>query len=286
MNRRLLLNLVLLIAVAALIAVVYFEPGIEAPETPAALTTLDRAAVTRIRVERADDALELERRGEQWWVLGEPELPADPLQVDNLLRMTAATPRRSYATTELDLKQLGLDPAPVTVRFDDTAIAVGGTDPLEGLRYVQVGGRVALIPDEYHNTLQGKRTQLASRRLLPEGADVIALALPERRLRQRDDGGWDIDPPLEGISADAAQKLVQAWQHASALWVSAYTPAEGAAPVSVELADGTTIAFELRRGDRGVELARADLQLQYHLPEVTANSLLELERPAPDGGEE
>jgi len=286
MNRRLLLNLVLLIAVAALIAVVYFEPGIEAPETPAALTTLDRAAVTRIRVERADDALELERRGEQWWVLGEPELPADPLQVDNLLRMTAATPRRSYATTELDLKQLGLDPAPVTVRFDDTAIAVGGTDPLEGLRYVQVGGRVALIPDEYHNTLQGKRTQLASRRLLPEGADIIALALPERRLRQRDDGGWDIDPPLEGISADAAQKLVQAWQHASALWVSAYTAAEGATPVSVELADGTTIAFELRRSDRGVELARADLRLQYNLPEATANSLLELERPAPDGGEE
>ena len=176
MNRRLLLNLVLLIAVAALIAVVYFEPGIEAPETPAALTTLDRAAVTRIRVERADDALELERRGEQWWVLGEPELPADPLQVDNLLRMTAATPRRSYATTELDLKQLGLDPAPVTVRFDDTAIAVGGTDPLEGLRYVQVGGRVALIPDEYHNTLQGKRTQLASRRLLGSGKREAARA--------------------------------------------------------------------------------------------------------------
>jgi len=286
MNRRLLLNLVLLVAVAALIAVVYFEPGIEAPETLPALTELDDDAVTRIRVERADDVLELERRGEQWWVLGEPELPADPLQVDNLLRMTAATPRRSYTAADLDLQQLGLDPAPITVRFDDTAIGVGGTDPLEGLRYVRVGERVALIPDEFYNTLQGQRTQLASRRLLPEGADITALTLPERRLHKRDDGGWDIDPPLEGISADAAPKLVQAWQHASALWVSAYTPAEDATPVSVELADGTTIAFELRRSERGVELARADLRLQYNLPEVTANSLLELERPAPDGGGE
>ncbi len=286
MSRRLLLNLLMLIAVLALIAVVYFEPGIEAPETPAALTALDDTTVTHIRIERAGDVLELERRDGRWWVLGAPELPADPLQVDNLLRMIAATPRRSYTAAEVDLKQLELDPAPVTVHFDDLAIKVGGTDPLEGLRYVQVGDRVALIPDNYQNTLQGKRAQLASRRLLPEGADIVALNLPERHLHKRDDGSWDIDPPLEGISADAVPQLLQAWQHASALWVSAYVPGEGTTPVNVELADGTTIAFELRRSDRGVELARADLRLQYNLPEATARSLLELERPAPDDGKE
>lgn len=278
MNTRLTLNLFLLIGVLALIAVVFYKPGIEAPKEVPPLTTLKRDQVSKIEIVRADGGVTLERKQNGWRIAGTIPLPADATQIDALLTLVETRPERSYTADTLDLAKLQLAPAQATARFDTTEIRFGDTDPLEGLRYVQIGKQVHLVMDSYQNILQGKRTQFASRRLLPDGANIVALELPKLKLTKQDQN-WTVEPAPEKLSADAPNKLMQAWGAASALWVREYQKA-ASQPVSITLADGQRIVFELRSGNGEYVLARPDLGVQYQLPEDMAKPLLELEPAA------
>lgn len=277
MNKRLLLNLLMLIGVLALIAVVIYKPGIDAPVESPPLTAVDAGQITRIDIARADHELSLERRSDGWWISGDPAVPADPIQVQALLRLLETRPMRSYPAKELDLEQLQLAPAQTTVRFDSTELRFGVTDPLDNLRYVQLDDQVHLIQDNYQHILQGRRTQLTSRKLLPEDAVINAIQLPDRRLTRQEGGGWSVEPAPAKLSADAAQILIQAWTNANALWVRDYQPAPGGKPVVIELSDGRQISFELHEAEGETLLARPDLGVQYQMPEESAKPLLELE---------
>lgn len=286
MNKRLLLNLLMLITVAALIAITFYKPGIETPEQNAPLTTLDSQQIGQIRITSRDHSLELERRDDAWWVTGEFPVPADQHQVDTLLRLASLEPERSYPAAELDPGQLHLEPAMASVHLDATELKFGATEPLGNLRYVQVRDRISLISDDYQNLLQGSRAQFASRKLLPEGADIVGISLPNLKLSRPEAGTWLIEPEPERISADAAPKLVEAWATASALWVRNYQPAEHGTPVSIDLADGQHLEFELRQDDRETVLARPDIGLEYNLAGYSAKTLFELEQPVDESAAE
>lgn len=278
MNKRLLLNLLMLIGVLVLIAVVVYKPGIETPPENPPLTTLDAGQITGMEIVRGeDDRLALERREDGWWIVGDPALPADPIQVNSLLRLLDTRPARSYPASELELAQLQLDPAQTILRLDATELRFGGTDPLDNLRYVQLGDQVHLIQDNYQHILRGGQAQFASRKLLPEGAVIAAIQLPEHRIDKQTGNGWSVEPAPEHLSADAAQKLIDAWTHASALWVRKLQEMPDTKPVIIELADGRQIRFELHQAEGETLLARPDLGLQYQLPEESAKPLLELE---------
>lgn len=276
MNKRLLLNLSLLIGVLALIAVVYFKPGIETPPALPPLTTLDSAQIKRIDIVRGKTTLTLERRADGWWIAGDKPVAADEVQVETLLGLAGAVPVRSYAVGELDPAKIGLATPETVLRLDATEFQFGATDPLQGLRYVRIGDRVHMIMDRYQNILQGQRTQLASRRLLPANADIVAVELPGLKLT-KNDKAWTVEPANDTLSADAPQKLIDAWKRASALWVRSYQKAASSKPVTVTLADGQKLVFELRQAEGETLLARPDLGLQYQLPEETAQPLLKLE---------
>lgn len=286
MNKRPLLNLLMLVTVGALIAITFYKPGIETPERNAPLTSLDSTQITHIRISHGDTSLELERRDVTWWVNGDIPVPADQHQVDTLLRLASLEPERSYPASDLDPAQLQLEPAMARLQLNDTELKFGATEPLGNLRYVQVGDRISLISDNYQNLLQGTRTQFASRKLLPDSADIIGITLPNLKLSKPEAGTWLIEPEPERISADAAPKLVEAWATASAMWVRDYQPSEHSRPVGIDLADGQHIKFELRQDDRETVLARPDIGLEYNLVGYSAKTLFELEQPAEESAVE
>lgn len=278
MNRN-LINLLLFAGVGILTWIAIQQPG-KPPEEPATqLTDLQRDTIEWIEVRRAENDLALERRGTQWWLTGTPELPADPTQVAMLLNLANARAERSYLANDLDLAQLGLAPAEINVRFNNIPIAIGGTAPLDNLRYVKTNGHVHLIQDTYQNILTGSRIQLVSRKLLPDNASILSIRLPALTLERDADGRWQATPEQDDLSADAINVLVQAWTQASALWVREYQPAPGSQSVAIELADGKLLNFELRLSEREAVFARKDLGLQYNLMTQNARELLELSNP-------
>jgi hypothetical protein len=283
MNSRLLLNLILLALVIGLGLVAWLRPGIEAEPPPEHLTTLDPDTVHSIEIVRGESHLRFTRRNRNWFISGEPELSADPLQMATLLRLVTADIARGYSADELDLAKLQLDSPPIIVSFDGSDVAIGGTEPLQNLRYVRFGNRVALITDSYQAMLMGSRTNFASRKLLPEGSSLESLRLADVSLQREGEKHWTLEPEQETIGADAIQRLVDAWTTAQALWVREYVQNDGNGKTVTVVLEGREepIVWHVIETDSGLSLARPDLGLRYEMGKGPAGEqLLTLQPPA------
>ncbi|MGD2073535.1 MAG: DUF4340 domain-containing protein [Gammaproteobacteria bacterium] len=279
MKSRWIINLVLILAVGALALVAWYEPGIDKAPEAQAITSLDRARINRVRIERAGrDALILSRSDARGWrIEHQPPLPADTLRVDALARLATQEPVRSYLAAELELSRLALDPPQATVLLNDTRLDFGGTEPLEGLRYVRAGARVYLIPDAYQHLIEAGFTGFVRRRLLPEEATVTALSLPGLALT-KSGPAWRVDPEQE-VSADRLQQLIDNWRQAVALSVSSLEAGAQGEPVTLSLADlSREMRFLIGAREPELVLIRPDLGLEYHMGDA-AGRLLKLPEP-------
>lgn len=284
------LNLALLVLLAVLVAVAYRTERDKEQEEARPLTGLEAQQVARIRVEPADGkAVSLARQEGTWRVVEPIAIAASESRVNELLALLQAHSESSYAAEQADLGELGLQPPRVVIAYGDKRVAIGERNPVDQRRYVQVGERVHLVSGHRYNLANADLGSYVARSLLPSGAAIQRLALPGITLT-RGDGGWQLQPERQGVSADAIQGLVDAWQGASALWVEAYEPdASSDRPrVEVALQGGKTLIFTVLKHDRNLVLARPDIGIRYHLPGGHKTRLLELgskQRPREQDGQ-
>jgi len=283
MISRTLLNIGLLALVIGLGLVAWWRPGIETEPPPEHLTGLDPATIGSIEIIREGSHLRFTRRDHNWFIGGNPELPADALQMNTLLGLLTADVAHGYNVDEFNLTKLQLDSPPIRVSFDGSEVAIGGTEPLQNLRYVRFADRVALIADRYQAMLMGSRINFASRKLLPEGSRIQSLDLGDVRLERDGNNHWKIEPEQEDVGANDIQRLLDAWTTAQALWVREYTPNESdhkTVTVALEGND-TPIIWQVIESENGLSLARPDLGLRYEMgPGSAGEQLLALQPQA------
>lgn len=230
-RNRTLLNLLLLAAAAMLGAALWLDRRTEPPPEP--LTPLSRDEITKVRVSRPGaPAIVLERAGTGWRLTSPVEGRAEDGEVRRILRLAETEVRREYPAGEIDPAEAGLDEPSHTVVFTDdgggrTRIALGDETPLESGRYVRVGDAVRLIPEPDIRALDAEFSDLVARELLPGDAELAKIELPDVTLTRTETGGWKVTPESADRGADAAQKTVDAWRNARALWVK---PASGSKP--------------------------------------------------------
>jgi hypothetical protein len=286
MSTRTLLNLVLLLAAIGLALLAYFKPGVKPAETPRPITTgLAPEAAGSITVERLNrDPLTFGKRDGRWFLLADTrELPAADFQVRALLRLLEATATRHYPAASLDLASLGLEPPQARVLLDGVEFRFGATDALENQRYVQAGETVYLVDDQYQHLLNADWTNFLSRQLLEGRGAITRLELPDMTLDYADDGRWRLDPEREGVSADALQTLVDAWQNAAALLARRYEDGATGETVTVHTRDSDEpLVLRIVSRTPDLVLARPDWGIQYQLPGSEADSLFTLPPPAPE----
>lgn len=284
MTSRLLLNLGLLVAAAVLLLVVVYRPGIAPDNGPQPLTGLASVdAVTGIRVERVGrEPLQFIKEASGWVLQqGDSRLPASESQLRSLLRLPLATSNTAYAASSLDLGQAGLEPAQVTVSFDDTVITLGKTSPLDNRRYARAGDNVLLVADNYPHLVNADWSNFVSRRLLPNGATITRLALPEVTVLRDDSGKWSLQPSPDGYHADDVTRLIENWQSASALYVKRYAGETGETIAITTASNDTPVNFLLLSQNPELVLASPAAGIQYHLPGSLADSLLSIANPDP-----
>lgn len=280
MKSRWIVNLLLLVAVAALTLVALYEPGIEQAPQAQTLTELDQEQIETIRIHRPPrDDLVLARHDRGDWVIeAHTVLPAARFQVNALLRLAGQKAVRSYPATELDLVRLALDPPRATVLLDATQVDFGATESLEGLRYVRVGDQVHLIPDIYQHLIDAGSTQFVRRRLLPEQASIKSLSLPAFSIT-KSNRDWVIEPQQD-VSADRIQQLIDNWQQASALSVRSADTTTAGERIEVVLEDpAQAVLFVIATREPDLVLLRPDLGLEYRMGELD-DGLLALPQPA------
>lgn len=281
MNSRLLLNLALVIVVAVLGLIAWLQPGLDKPAAPPRLTDLDPAAINRIRiVDRDGPTIVLARKDGRWRIEEPIQLPANGFRIDSLLRLTGEASYGQLEVAEIDLAELGLDTPRIRLYLNDREFAFGTTEPIDGRRYVRTGDIVHLITDRYFHIMTAGPTDLVNQHLLPADSRITEITTPDWRLARAEDK-WVLTPERPGLSADAANMVVDNWRQAQAVWIQPYEQSEAKGRIVVRLeGEEQPLQFDILAQEPELVLARPDAGVQYHLAEESARGLLEFREPA------
>lgn len=284
MSKRAVVNLALLVLVAVLAAVAYLQPGIEDDGQPERLTALTPAQVERLEIVRREGDRIALRRGESGWEIVRPiEVAANRFRVEPVLKIAQAESHARFTADEADLGQYGLASPSVTLRLNGLELRFGDSEPIDHRRYVMIGDTVHLIEDRYFYRTRSPLSTFVSLRLLPGGADPVAISLPEFSVERDPETHWRIAPARPGVSVDALNAFVERWRRAQAIEVTAYRgEAAGAGRVRIGL-EGDAGPVEFLLVEEGPEpvLARPDIGMSYHLAEAQGGRLLD--RPTEEG---
>lgn len=266
MKSRLIVNLLLLMGIVVLGLVARFEPGIETPAETPPITALKADDVRRIHINRpVRDDLVLVRQSAQHWMLERAvPLPADDFKLRALTRLVEERASRSYASADMDLAELRLDPPVASAIFNDVAIEFGSLEPINQLRYVRVRDRVYLIPDNYLPLLEAGFSQFVRPRLFDEEARIASIRVPGLRV-DHDGNAWSVEPQQD-VSSDVLQQFFDIWQDASSISIQPADPGQSGEVVEIRLR-GQAEPVELQIISRQPELvlSRPAWGIQYRM---------------------
>jgi hypothetical protein len=143
-------NLVVLAIVAVvLVAAVLWVGRREYLRDPPAVTSLDPDAVTRVELDIPPLPPQVfARRADGWWRIKPSEARADDARVQRLANLSA-TPVSRWMASAIDPAKVGLDHPSATLLVNGVRLEYGGLTAIDELRYVRVGGKIALVPRQY-----------------------------------------------------------------------------------------------------------------------------------------
>lgn len=259
-------NLALLILLAGLALFAFYETGKEPPGQPSTLTVIDPGKISQIRINHRDGDVISLVKGSQGWRLNQPiSVPANSGNVQRLLELARATSYAQLDVRGVDLAKFKLDSPDLYVELDGLELAFGGTEPLEGRRYVKVGQTVHLIDDRGYQNANIALAALVSPALLPAGFKQMEIKLPDATISRAEDGRWTVAPARADLSADVMQRLVDEWQRTEAHSVETYAPdGKALGEIVVRLEPAAELRFEIVAREPELILARRDIGMQYH----------------------
>ena len=278
MSRRLLVNLLLLALAGGLwwAATRLPAPGGKPPPRP--FSDIDPGAVRSIVIERpaGERLLEIGRRGTHWWITHPFTAPADRARVGRLLSITGEPAARIFSPEGVDLGQTGLAPPQAVLLLDGERIEFGASNPLNRHRYLRRGEAVYLCLDREYYLLASTAESWVDHALLPPGAAVSSLSLPNVRYNNRD-GEWTLG---DGSPAPEGRALLEAWRGTRARAVSRRSEVPPGEEVEIRLVQGERLRYRIVRSGGRLELCRPGSGLCYRLDPALESALL----PARKGG--
>ncbi len=228
------------------------------------ISSTDPAAITRLEIQTADEALRLERSSSGWSITSPIQWPANAINIERLLDILNSETDSRLAADELDLGQLGLQFPRAMIRLDDTQILFGDTNNIGERRYTLIGKEVFLLPDIHLPFISQGLVGLVDRRLLPRELRLNSLRLPDVELTHDDTGNWQTPEP-ESYPQDLIAQLIGNWQGLEAIRVARYNRA--ATPrqkLVARLEDGSSLEFFLMSIEPEIVIALPKIDLQYH----------------------
>ena len=143
------LGILAIIAIALIVAVLWIGRR-EYLRDPPTLTPLDPDAVTKIELDIPAIASQVfERRADGWWRVQPSEARADDARVQRLANLAATSVARWIPSSDITLSGIGLEHPSATLILNGVRLEYGALTAIDGLRYVRVGDKVALVPRQY-----------------------------------------------------------------------------------------------------------------------------------------
>ena len=280
MKPKLLLNLVLLVVLATLAGVAFFEPGKEEAKA-FHLTELDVDAINRFELTNPE-TLVFEKHDAHWWLASPIQAPANDIRIQQLLNIAKAESQAHYPVKPEDLTKYGLDKPQAVLKLGQLTLLFGGLEPIDMLRYVQIGQTLHLVSDDFSHHLLAKSTDYVDKKLLPEDSKIKELLMPGLTAKLGDKGQWSLEPPG---NAAAMSELANTWQSARAIEVKRHEGQPQGDSIHIVLTDGKSVDFVIIQREPDILLARPDWKLQYMVSAESGKRLLSLQNPTAEADE-
>jgi hypothetical protein len=236
------------------------------------ITSIKARDVNRIRIETADQTLELQRRGAQWQIESPVKWPANNVAVERVATITETQPHSQLPSSQIDLATLGLVIPKAAATLNDTTLLFGDTNPIGNRRYLLIGSQVYLVTDIHFALINQGLFGLIDQRLLPSSLQASRLKSLKFDLNN-EQGDWlNIDPESDQA---AINELINNWQTLPASKVSDYNPNQmPLSKVSATVTGEQAIEFYVLSISPEIIIARPDLGIQYHFPDHRYYGLL------------
>ena len=232
----------------------YFRPG-EEREPEIRITQLSRNQIDRVRVERPNSDIEMEKRNGNWHMLRPYQTRVDQLKIDRLLDIGTATASDQFPLE--NLSRFGLDAAPVRVTLNDEAFSFGSINDITNEQYLSGADSVFLIRTYFGYGIPVDATKLVSRKILGDDESPVAFDFGDWQARKTDKGGWSMlgEEPSKGegaLSADTLNECVAGGKWASRRSASPHEGSVRGKPIVVQFSNGDSATFRiLSRGVLG-----------------------------------
>ncbi|MBI2311877.1 MAG: DUF4340 domain-containing protein [Betaproteobacteria bacterium] len=273
MKSRILLNLALAAAVAALGLFAFLKPRPgTGPEYR--LSGLNPSEVTEFRVERAGlPALEIRKRSGRWTMTAPIPGRVELLKVQRVLDLTGATSRQRFAAD--DLQRFELAPPALVITLQGERFALGMRNPVSQEQYVGTRDGVFLVAPRFAAAVPARAEDWLSRQPLADPESPVAFEMPGFTIRSVD-GKWTVSPERSDLSQDDLNRWVQEWRSARAGAVERGPKTPQGESFTLRLKDDRAVPFRILRREPEVVLVRTDENLQYHFSRENGAPLLNL----------
>ena len=266
MKSRLLVNLVLLLALAGLGLYAYLRPN-KAPEPGIAVSQLKREQVQSIRVApRGSPAIELQKRGDQWYLQAPYATRADSFQVDRLLDLVTATSREKLA--HADLARFDLSPPRVTVTLNSESYAFGAVNEITNEQYLATADAVYLVAPHLGYGVPIEPAKLISPRLLGPAETPTAFDFGGWKAVKDADGKWHLSGALPNktpLSQDDLNRWADEWKLVTSLSAEPHRGPRARDAVTVSVTGGRSVRFEILAREPQFRLLRTDEGIRYQV---------------------
>ncbi len=281
MKKRWLLNLILLLVVASLVAFLYLRPksGAESATTYE-ISNYKMAEFNAISVEFPTKAPVTFEKVAGYWQLTAPyKARADQASVQRILGIIAA--RTESKINSSDLAKYGLENPAIKLQLlrnkDDAEVFLFGTyNPVTDEQYVMHENVIYLLPNSYSEAAATQVIEMVDKAPLKHtekvaGFDFSRLEQWEESRLQLDlvNGQWKVSiAKAKPQQNELNEWLDFSWLQTQAKAVELYTPDRKVTYPSFEIKmqDGSKVHFDKIQESPELILARPDEGLLYHFP--------------------
>lgn len=281
MQPKFLINLILLVILVVLGVVAFLEPGKEEPKT-VLLTDINVDALNRFEL-RNKETLVFEKQDGRWKLTAPFAAPANEIRIRQLLNIAKAESRARYPLKPDDVSKFELDKPKAVLKLGTVELVFGGSEPIDMLRYVQIGNTLHLVTDDFFHHLIANATDYVDKKLLPDDARIKALSLPGLKASRGDKGQWNLEPPGDNT---AMAELTNAWQSARAIEVNRHEQPVQGDMIHIGLGENRAVDFVILQREPDLLLVRPDWKLEYLVPGEAGKRLLSLQKHGADNDDD
>lgn len=280
MKNRWILNIVMLLLVAGLVAFLYLRPQ-TSNDGPVVheVTTLKLADFNAIKVEFPTQAPTTFDKVDGFWRMTAPyKTRADQISVQRILSIIAAKTKDKFSAA--DKEKFGLNNPQLRLKLSGTAgteeFIFGTFNTVTDEQYVGYKDSVYLLSGSYAEAATTQAIEMVDKAPLAQPESKQIAGFDYAHLEQWEDiglqldiveGGWKTNAPKAKITQNELNEWLDfSWKQAQAKQVELYTPDRKITYPSfkIKLKDGTKVHFDKIQESPDLLLARPDEGLLYH----------------------